>query len=262
MQSRDVKDQVQKQFGGVAANYRNSIVHTAGQDLDMMVKSAALKADSVVLDAGCGAGHTSLAFAPHVGRVIACDFTPAMLVQAESLARERSLNNVETQLGDVENLPFLAKSFDLVVTRYSAHHWLHPRRALTEFRRVLKAGGTVLLSDIMASEDYARDTFLQTLELLRDPSHVRDYRISEWRTMLAETGFDSEVLLTFDLSLHFATWTERMATPPQNANMIKTLIAGSPADVKRGFGLPQQVTSDDFHFTIPGAVIRGTIAPA
>ena len=41
----------------------------------------------------------------------------------------------------------------------------------------------------MAREDYAQDTFLQTIELLRDPSHVRDYRISEWRDMLAAAGF-------------------------------------------------------------------------
>ena len=261
MQSRDVKGQVQRQFGDAAANYRRSKVHAAGQDLDLMVKSGALRADSVLLDAGCGAGHTSLAFAPHVGWVIACDFTPAMLVQVESLAKERGLVNVETQLGDVENLPFPSKSFDLVVTRYSAHHWLHPGRALAEFRRLLKAGGSFLISDIMAREDYAQDTFLQTLELLRDPSHVRDYRISEWRTMLSKAGFDSEVLLTFDLSLHFATWTKRMATPPQYADMIKALFNGAPADIKRGFGLPMQVTSDDFSFTIPGAVIRGTIAP-
>ncbi len=257
MPMRDVRDQVRRRFSDVAANYRTSKVHAVGDDLDLMVASSALKPESVILDAGCGAGHTSLAFAPRVARVIACDFTAAMLEQVETLARERGVHNVAAQLADVERLPFPAHSFDLVVTRYSAHHWPHPQRALAEFRRLLKPGGGLLISDIVAPEDYAQDTFLQAIELLRDPSHVRDYRLSEWTAMLAGVGFDSEVLLTFDLSLRFATWTKRMATPAQNAGMIKALFDGAPADIKRGFSLPLEIRDDDFEFTIPGAVVRG-----
>ena len=259
---RDVRDKVQRQFSNVAANYRTSAVHAAGADLDLMVASAKLGPPSVVLDAGCGAGHTSLAFASAAGRVIACDFSAAMLEQVEELARERGLRNIETQLADVERLPFPANSYDLVVTRYSAHHWPRPERALAEFRRLLKPGGALLVSDIMAPEDYAQDTFLQAIELLRDPSHVRDYRLSEWRTLLAAADFDSDVLLKFDLSLHFATWTKRMATPMQNASLIKALFKGAPEDIKRAFGLPREIRDDDFEFTIPGAVIRGMTRPA
>ena len=183
-----------------------------------------------------------------------------MLEQVETLARELGITNVSAQLADVDNLPFSSHSFDLVVTRYSAHHWLQPERALVEFRRLLNSEGALLISDIMAREDYAQDTFLQTIELLRDPSHVRDYRISEWRAMLAGAGFASEVIMTFDLTLRFDVWTRRMATPRQNAEMIKSLFNGASDDIKRAFRTPARVTSDDFDFIIPGAVIRGTAA--
>lgn len=261
MNSRDIRDKVQRQFADVAANYRHSRVHAAGADLDLLVESARLDHESLVLDAGCGAGHTSLAFAAHAKYVVACDFTPAMLEQASQLAREHEARNIQTQLADVENLPFPAKSFHLVVTRYSAHHWLHPERALGQFRRALKPGGALLISDIMASEDYAQDSFLQTIEILRDTSHVRDYRLSEWQAMLEDAGFAVDVLLRFDLRLHFATWTRRMATPRQNADMIRTLFAGAPADIQRAFSLPKAIISDDFGFTIPGAVLRGRPMP-
>lgn len=231
-----------------------------GADLDMMIELSSLGGDARVLDAGCGAGHTALAFAAKAHQVIACDFTPAMLHQAALLARERKATNVRAQLADVENLPFANASFDLVVTRYSAHHWQHPERALAEFRRLLKADGALLISDIMAREDYAQDTFLQAIELLRDPSHVRDYRISEWRSMLARAGFQPEVQLSFDLRLHFATWTRRMDTPRQHAAMIKTLFDLASDDIRRAFRLPASVSGDDFDFFIPGAVIRATIA--
>lgn len=256
----DIKHQVQKRFGEVASNYRRSAVHAAGPDLDQMIELSSPGGDARVLDAGCGAGHTAMAFARHADRVIACDFTPAMLNQVALLARERAVTNVRTQLADVENLPFPKASFDLVVTRYSAHHWQHPERALAEFQRLLKADGALLISDIMAREDYAQDTFLQTIELLRDPSHVRDHRISEWCSMLARAGFQPEVPLTFDLRLHFDTWTRRMDTPRQHADMIKTLFAQASDDIRRAFRLPASVSGDDFDFVIPGAVIRATIA--
>ena len=259
---QDVKDHVQRRFGDVAANYRRSKVHAAGPDLDCMIAAATLSAETRVLDAGCGAGHTAAAFARDAGQVIACDFTPAMLAQSKALARDRGLANISAQLADVENLPFPDDCFDLIVTRYSAHHWLHPERALAEFRRLLKTDGLLLISDIMAREDYAQDTFLQTIELLRDPSHVRDYRISEWGDMLEGAGFGCEVLMTFDLSLHFETWTRRMNTPAQNADMIKSLFDGASADIKRAFRLPARATGGDFEFVIPGAVIRATAAKA
>ncbi len=257
-QAQDIKEKVQTRFGDVAANYRTSQVHAAGPDLDLLVAAAPLTADATVLDAGCGAGHAALALAPRAHSVVALDFTPAMLAQVEALAGERGISNVVAQLGDVERLPFPAARFDIVVSRYSAHHWLRPARALAEFRRVLKPAGVFLLSDIMAREDYAQDTFLQAIELLRDPSHVRDYRISEWRALLEGAGFSAEVLQRFELPLHFATWTRRMNTPRQNAAMIKSLFSGASADLRRGFGLPAQISGDDFTFIIPGAVLRGS----
>ena len=257
MSKQDIKQHVQSQFDHVASNYRTSLVHATGEDLRLMVEHAPTSPDALVLDAGCGAGHTAMAFAPHVKQVTAYDFTASMLDQVNLLAEERAIINVITREGDVEALPFEDSSFDIVATRYSAHHWLHPETALSEFKRVLKPKGLFIISDIMAREDYAQDTFLQTLEILRDPSHVRDFRISEWQKMMQEAGFTSETIYTFDLTLHFGTWTSRMATPAQNADMIKALFNIASDDIKQGFALPDSITGDDFNFVIPGAVLAG-----
>ncbi len=258
--AQDVRDQIQQRFGETAVNYRRSKAHASGPDLDRMIELSAHTRQATVLDAGCGAGHTAMAFAALADRVIACDFTPAMLQQVETLAREMGVTNVNAQLADVEALPFPSRSFDLVATRYSAHHWLRPQRALAEFRRLLKPDGALLLSDIMAREDFAQDTFLQTIERLRDPSHVRDYRISEWQAMLAAAGFASELVMTFKLTLHFASWTRRMHTPRQNGDMILALFNDASDDIKRAFQLPARVAEPDFKFVIPGAVMRARVA--
>ena len=247
---------VQKQFGNVAANYATSAVHAGGNDLNTMLAAVNFTGDELVLDAGCGAGHTGLAFAPHVEHVVAYDLTPQMLAQVERLAAERGIQNLSIEQGNVESLPFEDDLFDIVVSRYSAHHWRNPQAALVEFLRVLKPGGMLILGDIVGFEDAMQDTFLQTIELLRDPSHVRDHTVTQWLDMIEMAEFQfSEVLLNFDLPLGFQSWLTRMATPERNAALIHALWEGAPEDVQHAFHLPNPLP-DDFDFVINGAVIR------
>jgi len=235
----DLKTSVQQQFDRVAANYRTSAVHALGEDLAQMVRLADLRGDERVLDAGCGAGHAAAAFAPHVAEVVALDFTEGMLRQVELLAAERGLANLVTQRGDVEALPFADGEFDLVVSRYSAHHWPHPAQAMAEFRRVLKPGGRVILSDVVGFDDPTCDTYLNAIELLRDPSHVRDYTEPEWLDLFASVGFGAEIAFRFRIQLEFENWTQRMATPQVNRAAIRSLYATAPAEVRAAMSISE-----------------------
>ena len=236
----------------MAANYLTSAVHAQGEDLPVMVQAAGLRGDERVLDAGCGAGHTAASFAPHVANVVALDFTASMLRQVELLAEDRGLENVRTRLGDVESLPFDNAAFDLVVSRYSAHHWAKPERALREFRRVLHGGGMFVLSDVLGFGDYVCDTFLNAIEVLRDPSHVRDYTLIEWEDFFAGSGFKMEVVFPYRIFLNFEEWTERMETPATNRDAIRALYGSAPAEVKEAMGIV-----DEGH-SFQCAVLRGT----
>ncbi len=247
----DVKRSVQQQFDRVAANYRTSTVHARGEEFARMLALAGLQGNERVLDAGCGAGHTAVAFAPHVAQVVALDFTDAMLVQVRQLATERGIENVETRLGDVEALPLADGSFDLVVSRYSAHHWPQPGRALREFRRVLRPHGQVLLADVVGFDDPTCDTFLNAVELLRDPSHVRDFTPQEWLTLFAAAGFEAAIEFRWDLWIDFGEWVARMQTPATHVAAIRSLLAGAPAEVREAMRIEQ----DGFWFHC--AVIQG-----
>ena len=248
----DIKQSVQSQFGRVADNYRTSQVHAAGGDLQRIIDLVATQTVQHALDAGCGAGHTAVGIAPHVGDVVAFDLTPTMLEQVTRLAAERGLTNVTTQRGDVEALPFDNASFDLVVSRYSAHHWPHPQEALNEIARVLKPGGQFILSDIVAPEDPAQDTFLQALELLRDPSHVRDHSVTQWQAIFTGAGLRPEVDYQWMLELNFASWVERIQTPAMNIDMLKSLFEGAAAEIHSTFAI-----QDTYDFSIPGALLVG-----
>jgi ubiquinone/menaquinone biosynthesis C-methylase UbiE len=121
------------------------------------------------------------------------------------------------------------------VSRYSAHHWLDLPRALAGAARVSRPGGRLIVIDVVAPEAPLLDTVLQTLEILRDASHVRNYHISEWRQMLAAAGFGAPSVHGWKLPLEFNSWVRRIATPPERVLALKTVIKALPAEAREYF---------------------------
>lgn len=243
---------IEEQFGNAAAAYRTSAVHAAGQDLDVIVELVKQVSSAVVLDAGSGAGHVSVSVAPWSARVVACDLTAPMLDQVGILARERGITNIETEQANVIALPFDDASFDIVVSRYSAHHWINVPAALGEFHRILKQGGHLIVGDIVAPANPALDTFLQTIEYLRDRSHVRDYTIAEWQTMFDAAAFETALVGTWPVPLNFASWVARIATPKPQVVMLEHLLTTPAVEMTDHFAI-----QPDASFTLECAVLHG-----
>ena len=236
----DNNQQIQSQFGASADLYRSSRVHASGVDLQRIAELVAHHdRTQLALDVGCGAGHTTMAVAAHVNEITAFDLTENMLQQVLSLADERGIRNISTKQGTVETLPFEDNHFDIVVTRYSAHHWNKPLQAIAECHRVLKPGGLFIVSDVLGYESPQTDTILQAIELLRDKSHVRDYSLSEWQKMLETNGFEVSVEYTWQLDLVFVDWLKRMHVPEQKADMIRTIFSEVSDDIRETFHLDE-----------------------
>jgi SAM-dependent methyltransferase len=235
MTDETVHGLVARQFGPRAAAYVASAVHAQGEDLNELAALAQTHKFARALDLGCGGGHVSFALAPHTGEVVAYDLSQEMLAAVAAEAKRRGLANLVTRQGTVEALPFADGSFDFVATRYSAHHWHDVPRALGEARRVLKPGGRALFMDVVAPEAPLLDTFLQTVEMLRDPSHVRDYSLRKWTAMLREAAFAPAEPVCRRVPLDFASWIARMQTPEPQADVIRTLMAQMPAEVRAHF---------------------------
>jgi len=222
---------VGKQFGTVAEAYLSSTVHSQGADLEAITSKLRGQAGARVLDLGCGAGHLTFAAAPHVEAVVAYDLSAEMIDIVSNEARRRDLCNVSTKQGQAENLPFEDGGLDWVCTRYSAHHWTDIRTALREARRVLKRGGGLIVIDTCASTNPLLDTHLQTIELLRDGSHVRNYTPTEWKSMLMEAGFLIGAESAWKLTIDFNAWVGRMKTAAVYVDAIRSLLHNAPREV-------------------------------
>lgn len=228
---------VTSQFGPRAAAYVASAVHAAGEDLKQIAALAAARRPSRALDLGCGGGHVSFNVAPHTTELVAYDLSTDMLAAVSKEAAKRGLANIVTQLGSVEEISFSDGSFDFVASRYSAHHWHNIQAGLREARRVLAPGGVAVFADTVTSESPLIDTHLQAIEVLRDPSHVRNYSTSEWTTFLKAAGFKPGTPTMRRIRLDFATWIARMATPEVHVRAIRALQATMPRDVADYFEL-------------------------
>ena len=104
-----------------------------------------------VLEVGCGPGHLSIRLARQHGlEVTGLDLDPAMIQRARANAN-RSGNGDQRRpaflVGDVAALAFPDRSFDLVVSTLSMHHWADPTAGLAEIGRVLRPGARALIWD-------------------------------------------------------------------------------------------------------------------
>lgn len=238
---------VQGQFDPRAQAYLDSAVHAAGPDLELasaLIGRLAPRPERA-LDIGCGAGHLSFTLAPHVHRMVALDPSPNMVATVTRGAADRGLNRIETCTASAESLPFPDESFALVCTRYSAHHWRQLEAALREMARVLAPGGHALIIDVLGAQEALTDTHLQTMELLRDASHVRNRSVREWRALLREAGLVEVQHRQWPIRLEFASWLARMRTPEERVTALKSLQAGAPREVREVLGI-----ENDGSFTV------------
>ncbi len=241
-------------FGPRAEAYLTSAVHSQGNDLASLASAVAKTRHPAVLDLGCGAGHASFAVAPSAERVVAYDITQSMLDVVASAARERNFTNIVTQQGSVEQLPFQEPSFDWVISRYSAHHWRDVRLALSEVRRVLKAGGQVCFIDVVGGLQPLLDTHLQAIEILRDPSHVRNYTVPEWLALFHNASLNARVVQRWRLPLEFASWISRIGASQDRVAAITSLWSGAPAEVRSYYKV-----QDDLSFELDVAMFQAQL---
>jgi len=139
-------EKVRRMFGAIAGRYDlNNRLHSFGRDQAWRrcaVRMSGLKPTDEVLDAACGTGDLSRAFAAAgAKRVVGLDFTPEML----AIARTKRAGAVEFIEGDAMNLPFADASFDVVSIAFGIRNVSDPARALREFRRVLRPAGRLVV---------------------------------------------------------------------------------------------------------------------
>ena len=224
----DQKSLVRSRFGRASEAYAASAIHAKGESLALLVEAVRPEKSWIALDVATGAGHTALAFAPRVARVVASDLTREMAATAARLARGRALANVSVAVADAERLPFRSAAFDLVTCRLSFHHFSDQPAALAEMARALKPGGTLGLVDNVAAAGGPIAAYLNRFEQLRDPSHVRLYPRDELEALVREAGLSVICSEQLAKGTDFDDWADRMRATPVAKEELRSMLWNAP----------------------------------
>jgi ubiquinone/menaquinone biosynthesis C-methylase UbiE len=230
-----MENQTQREFARQAKQMAAATAFHAQPVLEWLVRGAGSWSSARVLDMACGPGIIAEAVAPHVRQLIGIDVSPLMI----QLARERfdKAHRTNGCFGVVSAgaLPFAGKEFDQVITRLSFHHFPDIPAVLSEIRRVLRPMGRLIVADVVSSEDSEESALHNSLEQLRDPTHVRMIPGSELLQLIKLAGF---VLLReeqWQQPRSFTEWADIIANPARTeplGNVMRALArAGQGAGI-------------------------------
>jgi SAM-dependent methyltransferase len=165
---------------------------------------ASIQRGETVLDLGSGGGFDCFLAAAETGeegKVIGVDMTPTMISKARDNADRGQYHHVDFRLGEIENLPVADNHVDVIISNCVINLSPDKKRVFKEAFRVLKTGGRLAISDVVASTELP-DEVRNDLQLYSGCMAGASL-IDELQDMLAAAGFESIRIAPKDESKEF-----------------------------------------------------------
>jgi glutathione S-transferase len=229
------------QVGAGDATARGDALLADVSDIDKAVTELKLRPGTQALDVGTGNGHVALSLAARGFSVTACDTSVERLHEAANLAETRKLAVTFHEHG-AEQLPYDDSSFGLIASRDVAHYFTGPESFIRDAARVLKTYGYLVLIDGTVPDDQVEAlAWMNAVEKLRDPAHVRFITPNVWRKWCVDSGLTVtslriDAVRQPELNAYF----NEKKTPPENRKKVLEMLAKAPSSVRELFKIGQE----------------------
>jgi ubiquinone/menaquinone biosynthesis C-methylase UbiE len=155
---------------------------------EMTVNLAQVKPGDCVLEVGCGTGTLTLAAkrqAGPSGKVFGIDIIPGMIELSQRKAAQANAD-ITFQSGSIDNIPFPADQFDVVMCSFMIFHMseMTRRKGMAEIYRVLKPQGRLLVLDLALPTQPLPRAIAQMLF-----GGMLDHDLKELRPLMETSGF-------------------------------------------------------------------------
>lgn len=227
-------DSVRRFFAAHAQGYSKSLSHARGADLVALMDALGPRGVGSALDVATGTGFTALALAQFAREVVGVDMTREMLEEAGKLAVSQGITNARFELGEATNLRFPKSSFDIVTVRRATHHFNDVPKFLHETKRVLKPGGRLGLVDMSPPE--GAEYFVNTIERLRDRSHVEAFTPTAWKSMILQAGLQINSLRVVGEPVSLEGWLYPVKLDAREMTYIRSAWDSASTLVKQLLG--------------------------
>ncbi len=238
--SQKTEKEIQGEFSRQAQPMASAPAFRDSEAIRRLVDAEGNSSSARVLDMACGPGIVAEAIAPNVGRVVGIDMTPRMIELAQQRFREAHLDNGQFAVASAEDLPFADASFDQVITRLSLHHLADPGAVLTGIRRLLRPSGHLIVADVISSEDSDEALLHNSIEMLRDPTHVRMLSPDELLRAVKQAGFTVLREQRWQQERSFAEWAAIIADPRRTEPLENVMRALARAGFAAGISLREE----------------------
>jgi ubiquinone/menaquinone biosynthesis C-methylase UbiE len=222
----DHVDRIRQQFTRQAGAYAGMSQTRDAAGHRLLAKLAGAAPGRRALDVACGPGLLTLALAEAGAETTGVDATDALLALARAEAERRGLS-VAFGAADATALDLPSAHFDVVTCRAAFHHFPEPARVLAEMARVAKPGGTLLVADLLGSEDAARATLHDRIERLCDPTHVRALPESAFDALFRAAGLAVQAKPAGEMTYDVEEWLAHGGPSTDAAAEIRRLLEGS-----------------------------------
>ena len=210
-------------FDNSAENYLKSTDHAVGSDLDYFEKYFAGRRFEKALDVACAAGHFAAAFP--ADDIYTADISINMLKTArDTFGFDKAVRTRG------EFLPYKDETFDMVGCRIAMHHFMNPCMFMNDVFRVLKEGGYFVLIDSVVGFE---DAELNRIELIRDTTHRRSFKVEEIEVMASVEGFEMEASEVFHKEHIFEEWANRLKPSAEQYEATKEAFLSLTPKIKK-----------------------------